>query len=160
MKKTFQKELPKIGIYNPLQPLGRHHLWASKLLYVFMLLFTLRFDKRMSMLKTSTLYRRYSNYFKGERYSMYSGISLCNFILLNTNNTDCFLFIYSFLLVSATKIWSREQQFELLCQLNQQIDLELHGAYIYPWLLLELNLSDQHLLLAKGINLNVMFFPW
>lgn len=90
---------------------------------------------------------------------MYSGVSLCNFILLNTNNKDSFLLIYSFLLVSATKIWSREQQFELLCQLNQQIDLELHGAYIYPWLLLELNRSDQHLLLAKGINLNVIFSP-
>lgn len=41
-------------------------------------------------------------------------LCICNFILFTTNNKHPFLLIYNFFLVSATAMWLREQQFELL----------------------------------------------
>lgn len=91
------------------------------------------------MLKMAILYGRYSKYFKDERYLTYLGVS-CNFILLNTSNKHSFLLIYNFLLVSATTIWLREQQFELLCQSDEQINLGQHCAIAYFLLNLKANI--------------------
>ena len=111
--------------------------------------------KWISMWKTLMLYRRYSNYFKDERYSVYSSISMY-FILLNTNYRDSFLFVYSFLLVPATRIWSIGQIIWIV------MPIELTNWFGTAWsLYLSLTTSGaEHLILAKGINLNLIFSPW
>lgn len=116
-------------VFKPLQP-SSMSLQATHMFLCYYLLCCL--IKRVFILKTAILCEDIAN-----TSQMKDTLCICNFILLNTNNKHPFLLIYNFLLVSATAMWLREQQFELLWQLDEQINLEQHGTIAYLWLKLK-----------------------
>lgn len=90
-----------------------------------MLLFTLLLDKMSARVENWNIVKKIIATTSDERYPTCVGAS-GNFIVLNTDKKHSFLLIYNFLLVSAPVIWSREPQFKLLCQLDEQIGLKLY----------------------------------